>query len=138
MPPVSDADQQERGPMRPLPDSERGWGGCVPIPPMPPNPALTFASHPHPDACVNATPSGCHGREGGVGQHREQGANFRMEMPPGTGGDCNGPSRHYASHCRFVIAGGQGMANPLTSLTKTVVMGVILTVIMVAILAAVS
>ena len=30
------------------------------------------------------------------------------------------------------------MANPLTSLTKTVVMGVILTVIMVAILAAVS
>ena len=30
------------------------------------------------------------------------------------------------------------MANPLTSLTKTVVMGVILTVIMVAILAAIS
>ena len=30
------------------------------------------------------------------------------------------------------------MANPLTSLTKTVVMGVVLTVIMVAILAAIS
>ena len=56
-----------------------------------------------------------------------------------SGGDCNRPSGHYARQLRFVIAGGHKiMTNPLTSLTKTVIMGVILTVIMVAILAAIS
>ena len=34
--------------------------------------------------------------------------------------------------------GGDDMTNPLTSLTSTVIMGVILTVIMVAVLAAIS
>ena len=36
------------------------------------------------------------------------------------------------------LQGEQDMTNPLTSLTKTVVMGVILTVIMVGILAGIS
>ncbi|MDE0051772.1 MAG: hypothetical protein OXO52_18435 [Rhodospirillales bacterium] len=65
-----------------------------------------------------------------------------LGVPPGARnatGNCNRPSGHYATQLRIVNAGGhKTMTNPLTSLTQTVVMGVILTVIIVAILYGIS
>ncbi len=61
-------------------------------------------------------------------------------MTNGARGDCNRRLARYAweSPIRHDRREGDDMTNPLTSLTTTVIMGVALTVIMVAILAAIS